>query len=274
MYTKFCLFVFIQRELTEEEERYRIVETAAKIIKSAIKELDANNESYPSPNAMESSDKNVEYLPKSLRILLDTLFVGKEKSVPVASIGQAIMQQVRPKALIVPIQLGLGIQMHQHFGSKFLIDSLYKHGFCLSYSEVLNYERCAAVHQGTKVPGLTESSSSQSTHFMHHVADDAGHNSRTLDSRNTFHGMGIICSVTPAVSSSFAIPRLQDVSTEELVKLTKIARKILPPRRKVQKLKFKELNEPVNMVDPLTSAWAATWLLNPRQPLEWLHANS
>ena len=96
---------------------------------------------------------------------------------------------------------------------------------------------------------------------MHHVADNADHNSRTLD------GMGIICSVTPAVSSSFAIPRLQDVSREELVKLTEIEHKILPSGRKVQKLKFKEFNEPVNMIDPLTSACAATWLLNPLQPL-------
>ena len=58
---------------------------------------------------MQSSGKNVKYLPKSLRIFLDNLFVGKEKYVPLALIGQAIMQQVRPKALIVFLQLGLGI---------------------------------------------------------------------------------------------------------------------------------------------------------------------
>ena len=65
---------------------------------------------------MELSGKNNEYLPKSLHIFFDNLFVGKEKSVPLALIGQAIIQQVRPKALIVPLQLGLSIQMHQHFG--------------------------------------------------------------------------------------------------------------------------------------------------------------
>ena len=212
---------------------------------------------------MESSGKNVEYLPKTLHNFLDNLFVGKEKSVPLASIGQAIMQQVRPKALIVPFQLG--IQMHHHFGSRFLIDSLNKHGFCVSYSEVLKYERCAVVHQGTKIPGVSESSSAEPTHFMHHVADNADHNSRTLDGRNTFHGMGIICSVTPAVSSSLTIPRLEDVSTEDLIRLTKIERKILPSSRKPLKLKFIELNKPVNAFDPLSSAWAAMWLLDPWQ---------
>ena len=81
------------RELTEEEEQCHIVETAAKIIKKAIKELDSNNKSYPSPDEMESSGKKVEYLPKSLRIYLDNLFVGKEKCVPLALIGQAVMYQ-------------------------------------------------------------------------------------------------------------------------------------------------------------------------------------
>ena len=72
----------------------------------------SNNNSYPSRDEMESCGKNVEYLPKSLRIVLDNVFVGKENFVPLASIGQAIMQQVRPKVLIVPLQLGLGIEMH------------------------------------------------------------------------------------------------------------------------------------------------------------------
>ena len=216
---------------------------------------------------MESYVKNVEYLPKSPRIFLDNLFVGKEKSVPLASIGLAIMQQVRSKALIVLLQLGLGIQMHQHFASRFLIDWLDRHGFCVSCSEVLKYEHCAAAHQGTKIPGVSESSSAEPTHFRHHVVDNSDHNSRTLDVRNTFHGMVVIYSVTPAFSSSFTIPRLVDVSTEDLIKLTETERQILPSARKPLKFKLIELNKPVNAFDRLSSTWAATWLLNPRQPL-------
>ena len=74
--------------MTEELEQCRSVGTAAKMIKNAIKELDNNNNSYPSPDGMESSGKNVEYLPKSLRIFLDNLFDGKEKPVPLASLGK------------------------------------------------------------------------------------------------------------------------------------------------------------------------------------------
>ena len=96
------------------------------------------------------------------------------------------------KALTVPVQLGPGIQMYQHFPLWFLIDSLNKHEFCVSYSEALKYENCAAVHQGTKISGMSESSSAKPTYFMHHVAGNADHNSRALDGRNAFHGMGII----------------------------------------------------------------------------------
>ena len=222
---------------------------------------------------MESSGKNVEYLPKSLRTILNNFFVGKEKSVPLASIRQAIMQQVRPKALIVyPFNLVLvsQIQIHRHFGSRFLrfFDSLNKHGFRVSYSEVLKYQRFAAAHQGTRISGVSESSSAEPMHFMHHVADNIDHNSSTLDGRNRFHGMGIICSViTPAVSSSFTIPHSVDVSTEDLIRLTKIERKVLSSSRKPLKLRFIERNKPVNAFDPLSSAWTAMWLLNPRQLL-------
>ena len=60
-------------------------------MKNTIKELNSNNNSSPSPDGMKSYVKSVEYLPKSLRIFLDNLFVGKEKSVPLASIVLAIM---------------------------------------------------------------------------------------------------------------------------------------------------------------------------------------
>ena len=70
------------------------------------------------------------------------------------------------------------------------------------------------MHQGTKIPGLSESSSAEPIHSMHDVADNTGNNPRTLDVRNTFYG--IICSVKRAVSSSFSMPRLKNVSAEDL----------------------------------------------------------
>ena len=51
-------FLFLcWRELTEEQEQCSIVKTAVKIIENAIKELHAKNDSFSSPDGMESSKK-------------------------------------------------------------------------------------------------------------------------------------------------------------------------------------------------------------------------
>ena len=39
----------------------------------------------------------------------------------IAAIGQAIMQAARPRVLLAPLQFGLGVQMHHHFASRFLM---------------------------------------------------------------------------------------------------------------------------------------------------------
>ena len=69
-----------------------------------------------------------------------------------ASIGQAIMQAARPRVLLAPLQIGLDVQLHHHFTSRLLIDSLHRLGFCYSYQEVQTFEKNAAVTQGTGIP--------------------------------------------------------------------------------------------------------------------------
>ena len=73
------------------------------------------------------------------------MFSGIDVDVKLASIGQAIIQAARPRVLMAPLQIGLGVQMHHHFQSKLLIESLNSHGFCYSYDEVKMYERCASM---------------------------------------------------------------------------------------------------------------------------------
>ena len=61
---------------------------------------------------MESRTCCKEFIPPSLRLLLKKMFVAKSTDLRIASIGQAIMQAVRPKAIVAPLQIGLGVQMH------------------------------------------------------------------------------------------------------------------------------------------------------------------
>ena len=96
------------------------VETVAKLIKSDVKLVKQPQEFYPSSIEISSTDKAMSFIPNSLILLLQTLAVGKDINSKVASLGQTIMQCIRPRALIAPLQIGLGIQLHHHFASKFL----------------------------------------------------------------------------------------------------------------------------------------------------------
>ncbi len=188
-----------------EKEQLRIIETAATLIKNEIKSMSATKLTYPTSEEIQSINQNLSYVPSGLQLFLKKMFVEKNPERKIASIGQAIIQAARPRVLIAPLQIGIGVQMHHHFGSKFLIDSLNSHGFCSSYSEVKRFEKSAADCLGKDV------SPSLAGQF---VADNVDHNTRTLDGMNTLHGMGMIQAVTPAESKSYTIPRINKKAAE------------------------------------------------------------
>ena len=71
-----------------------------------------------------SSENSWAALPKSLEILLSRVLSGKTKVKKVAALGQSIMQGTRPRSLLMPLQLGLAVHLHDHFASKHLLDTL------------------------------------------------------------------------------------------------------------------------------------------------------
>ena len=149
---------------------------------------------------IETEERCFNFVPDSLKLLLEGILVGKDVSLKLASIGQAIMQAARPRVLFAPLQVGLSIQLHHHFASRFLIDSLCRHGVCCSYQEVQRFGKNTAVDQGTDIPNHT-------SEFVQYVADNVDHNIRTLDGNDTFHDMGIIASVTPGTKHSQLVTR-------------------------------------------------------------------
>ena len=172
-----------QQKPALSSEKIMLVQTASKLIMSDIKLAETENSCYPSCGDFESQDKCISFLPETLRKLLEVLIVGKGAKMKIASIGQAIMQAARPRVLLAPLQFGLGVQMHHHFGSRFLIDALHCHGFCCAYNEVQQFEWNVALSYNTDIPNCT-------SEFVQYAADNVDHNSRTLDGHNTFHGMG------------------------------------------------------------------------------------
>ena len=128
----------------------------------------------------------VDYIPKTLQLLLRDMFAGKETGNKLTSIGQSIMQAICPRAILAPLQIGLGLQMHHHFASRYLIDTR----FLSSDAEVKRFEQNAAV---TTVKGITVYTVDRHIQYVAHNVD---HNVALIDGTGTFHGMGIIVAVT------------------------------------------------------------------------------
>lgn len=146
------------------------------------------------------------------------MFVGKDRSRKVASIGQAVVQAVRPRAVIAPLQLGLAVQMHHLYRSRFLIDSLSTMGFASSYPEVQRFEVNAACSLAPDMLGSDMDILDQSLLF---AGNNVDHNIITLNGKGTFHGMGMIAAITPGKHVSHGIPR-QNTADLKLVEMTKI----------------------------------------------------
>ena len=90
----------------------------------------------------------------------------------ISGICHAIIQAVRTKAILAPLQIALGVQMHHHYKSKYLIESLHALGFSSSYKEVLMFERNAAVDCNVGLAGCFGDEGS----FVKFSADNVEHN--------------------------------------------------------------------------------------------------
>ena len=99
------------------EEKIKLVQAAAKLIKEDIKDIRASHEVYPFCNDLKSEEAGIKYLPDSLKILLEELFAATKTGIKVALIGRTIMQATRPRVLLAPLQFGLGVQLYHYFAS-------------------------------------------------------------------------------------------------------------------------------------------------------------
>ena len=103
------------RKNDEEEEAERIVQQAVKIILGQIRITKYDTDVYPSYDDVSDMNLNKPWLPSYLRLFLETLSISKE--LKQVSVGQTIVNAVKPRPSISPIMFGLGIEIDKVFAS-------------------------------------------------------------------------------------------------------------------------------------------------------------
>ena len=104
-----CSFIisdkwYDERNKDPEKESERIVKMSAKLIVSEICSIQFDLDTYPSISEMQSSDTT----PPLLCLLLKNIVRSQLKQF---SIAQCILQAARPRTFMVPLLLGLGVQL-------------------------------------------------------------------------------------------------------------------------------------------------------------------
>jgi len=197
----------------EQEERLRIVKTAAAIIVEDIRSQVYETEKYPPPDKF--LEGNEELIPETLRTFMETVVlnnkrgdhdVWKKKSTAMA---HCLVATVRPKSFVSPVLVGLAVFLYKKYGSRKLIDVVSSLGFCSSYLEAVRLEASAINGDLLKV---------NQPCFSQQVYDNADFNVHTIDGYNTFHVMGGISCITPkdAVAPNQFIPRLKTIPSHEV----------------------------------------------------------
>ena len=113
------------------------------------------------------------------------------------SVAHVIMQAAGNMSFISPLLLAVGLFIHQTTRSRLLIDVLSSLGLCVSYSQVMAFERSAVVSRSVEdsPPGLIQHGDNGG--FCQWVADNFDYNEDTTTGHDTTLVMGVIACQTP-----------------------------------------------------------------------------
>ena len=173
------------------------------------------------------------------------------------------MLAIRPRRLLPPLLFGLGVQLQHQFASRFLIDTLYRLGFSIHYADVMQFQASAAASTGIDIGRLPGQ-------FLQFSADNVDHDTITLDGTGTFHGMGMVCTLTPAAANDKAtkpVPRLTTIPSDVLKHLSRVNLQIWNGEFNLKSMRYdgKSLSNAYPSSD-LDLLWRFSWPSRPTRP--------
>lgn len=97
-----------------------IVIKSADIVLNDIKSIKSNKDTYALPSEIASVEYGKSFIPEALLTFLARLFgqCKTDQTTKIIAIGHAIIHICRPRCLLSPIQLGLGVQFSVLTGSR------------------------------------------------------------------------------------------------------------------------------------------------------------
>ena len=249
---------YSDRKNNSTQEADQLVLTAAKIILNDIRSREFDNDCYPTNEVIENCEKEKDWLPYYLRLVLESIIKYPLKQ---ASIGQAIVGAVRPRSSVPPILFGVGVQLDHVFGSKWLLSELNRLGFCTSPDNVNRYKQ--AVVENEDVTDIIKNYIPGS--FTQWSGDNVDHNVRTLDWHGTLHAMGIVASTTSEHNAGLPMSKILRQSRKAVGDVTKgkgisVIQYIAPEVTGLSQIKFKpvlQLQHPY--VLPLDTSLDVLW---------------
>ena len=99
------------------------------------------------------------------------------------------------------------------------------------------------------------------------MTNNVYHNVCTFNGLNTFHGMGIIATITPKVNSNIIVPN-KIVFTDSLIQIGRIETKFIDRRIGHSLIKYQNLKHLFcKKYNTISLFWSCTWILKPKRPL-------
>ena len=177
----------------DDDEKARVIKLAVDLIRSDIKDLTDQTDTFFSFDNLNSSTM-LSFVPETLQFVIHSLCPprSKPKDVKIAAIGQAVINLARPNTILCPLLLAFAAEVHHKSGgSEFVVQLLHSMGFGSSIEKVHELEKSLCFRDSS--PSIVDFN--ELLGLPLYSADNADILQATIDGKNTLHMIGIIRSV-------------------------------------------------------------------------------